>query len=155
MRLNDYSFDWTSGSIYYIRIKLNDNMIKEFKSFVMKGNILDLAVAVIIGAAFKVIVTSLVKDIIMPPIGVMLGGVDFSDLSYLVQAATPETQAVTINYGTFFQTVIDFLIIAFVIFMIIKAYNQTQKKKEEEPASPPAPSNEEVLLAEIRDLLKK
>jgi len=130
-------------------------MLKEFKAFVMKGNILDLAVAVIIGAAFKAIVTSFVKDIIMPPIGMALGGVDFKDLVYVLQEATEEAAAVTINYGIFVQTIIDFLIIAFVIFMVIKGYNKMQKKKEEEPAPPPAPSNEEVLLGEIRDLLKK
>lgn len=130
-------------------------MLKEFRSFIMKGNILDLAVAVIIGAAFKSIVSSFVKDIIMPPIGVALGGVDFKDLNYVLKAATDETEAVTINYGAFTQTIIDFLIIAFVIFMVIKGYNSMQKKKEEEPAAPPAPSNEEVLLAEIRDLLRK
>lgn len=130
-------------------------MLKEFKSFIMKGNILDLAVAVIIGAAFKSIVTSFVKDIIMPPIGMALGGVDFRDLKYTLQEATEGIDAVTINYGLFTQTVIDFIIIAFVIFMVIKGYNTMQKKKEEAPAAPPAPSNEEVLLGEIRDLLKK
>ncbi len=130
-------------------------MIKEFKEFVMKGNILDLAVAVIIGAAFKAIVSSLVADIIMPPIGVILGGVDFSDLSYTLIAASEGVEAVVISYGKFVQTIVDFLIIAFVIFLVIKGYNKTQKKKEEAPAAPPAPSNEEVLLGEIRDLLKK
>ena len=121
----------------------------------MKGNILDLAVAVIIGAAFKAIVSSLVADVIMPPIGVFLGGVDFSDLAMVLVAASEGADAVVISYGKFIQTIIDFLIIAFVIFLVIKGYNKTQKKKEEAPAAPPAPSNEEVLLAEIRDLLKK
>lgn len=130
-------------------------MIKEFKEFIMKGNILDLAVAVIIGAAFKAIVSSLVADIIMPPIGVILGGVDFSDLSYTLIAASEGVEAVVISYGKFVQTIVDFLIIAFVIFLVIKGYNKTQKKAEEAPAAPPAPSNEEVLLSEIRDLLKK
>lgn len=130
-------------------------MLQEFKAFIMKGNLLDLAVAVVIGAAFKTIVTSLVKDVLMPPIGILLGGVDFTDLAYTIQAATAEAEAVTINYGAFIQTLIDFLIIAFVIFMIIKAYNKTQQQKEEAPAEPPAPSNQEVLLGEIRDLLKK
>jgi len=130
-------------------------MLKEFKAFIMKGNILDLAVAVIIGAAFKAIVTSFVKDIIMPPIGMALGGVNFSELAYVLNEATETTEAVTINYGVFIQTLIDFLIIAFVIFMVIKGYNKMQKKKEEESTPPPAPSNEEVLLGEIRDLLKK
>lgn len=130
-------------------------MLKEFKAFIMKGNILDLAVAVIIGAAFKAIVSSLVADVIMPPIGVFLGGVDFSDLAMVLVAASEGADAVVISYGKFIQTIIDFLIIAFVIFLVIKGYNKTQKKKEEAPAAPPAPSNEEVLLAEIRDLLKK
>lgn len=130
-------------------------MIKEFKEFIMKGNILDLAVAVIIGGAFKQIVSSFVSDVIMPPIGVLLGGVDFSDLAFVIQEATADAEAVVIRYGAFIQTIVDFLIIAFVIFMVIKSYNKMQKKKEEAPAAPPAPSKEEVLLGEIRDLLKK
>lgn len=130
-------------------------MLKEFKEFIMKGNILDLAVAVIIGAAFKTIVTSFVNDILMPPIGMALGGVDFTDLKFILIASSEGTDAVSINYGVFIQTIIDFLIIAFVIFMVIKGYNAMQKKKEEAPAEPPAPSNEELLLGEIRDLLKK
>jgi large conductance mechanosensitive channel len=130
-------------------------MLKEFKSFIMKGNILDLAVAVIIGAAFKTIVTSFVKDILMPPIGMALGGVDFRDLRYTLQEASDSADAVTINYGLFAQTIIDFAIIAFVIFIVIKGYNSMQKKKEDAPVALPVPSNEEVLLGEIRDLLKK
>jgi large conductance mechanosensitive channel len=130
-------------------------MLKEFRTFLMKGNLLDLAVAVIIGASFKSIVTSLVSDILMPPIGVLLGGVDFRDLAFTLVSATSSSEAVVVGYGKFLQTIIDFVIIAFVIFMIIKGYNRVQKKKEEEPAAPPAPSNEEVLLGEIRDLLKK
>ncbi|WP_420316637.1 large-conductance mechanosensitive channel protein MscL [Ekhidna sp.] len=130
-------------------------MLKEFKAFIMKGNILDLAVAVIVGAAFKTVVSSFVKDMLMPPIGMALGGVDFSDLRFTIQEASEGVEAVTINYGAFTQTIVDFVIIAFVIFMVVKAYNSMQKKKEETPAAPPAPSNEEVLLGEIRDLLKK
>ncbi|MEQ9468602.1 MAG: large-conductance mechanosensitive channel protein MscL [Ekhidna sp.] len=130
-------------------------MLKEFKSFIMKGNILDLAVAVIIGAAFKTIVTSFVNDILMPPIGMALGGVDFTDLKFALVEASEGVNPVTINYGVFIQTIIDFLIVAFVIFMVIRTYNRLQKKKEEAPAEPPKPSNEEVLLGEIRDLLKK
>lgn len=130
-------------------------MLKEFKQFIMKGNILDLAVAVIIGAAFKTIVTSFVNDILMPPIGMALGGVDFTDLKFILIASSEGVDAVSINYGVFIQTIIDFLIIAFVIFMVIKGYNSMQKKKEEAPSEPPAPSNEELLLGEIRDLLKK
>ncbi len=128
-------------------------MLKEFKAFVMKGNILDLAVAVIIGAAFKAIVTSFVNDILMPPIGIILGGVDFSELAYVLKEATEEAAAVTISYGLFIQRVVDFLITAFVIFMVIKTYNKFERKKEE--ATPiPTPPKQEVLLEEIRDLLK-
>lgn len=135
-------------------------MLKEFKAFVMKGNILDLAVAVIIGAAFGKIISSFVKDILMPPIGMALGGVNFEDLVVTLKEAVMEgeaviSEAVTMNVGVFVQTVVDFLIVAFVIFMVIRAYNKTQKAEEEAPAEPPAPSNEEVLLGEIRDLLKK
>lgn len=130
-------------------------MLKEFKSFIMKGNILDLAVAVIMGAAFNKIVSSLVNDIIMPPIGYMLGGVDFKDLKFAIQQAEGDVPAVTINYGAFIQVIIDFLIIAFVIFMVIRTYNRLQRKKEEAPAAPATPPRQEVLLEEIRDLLKK
>lgn len=126
----------------------------------MKGNILDLAVAVIIGGAFSKIVSSFVKDIIMPPIGMALGGVNFEDLVVTLKEAVMEgeavvSEAVTMNVGTFVQTIVDFVIVALVIFMVIKAYNKSQKAKEEAPKAPPAPSNEEVLLGEIRDLLKK
>lgn len=132
-------------------------MIKEFKAFIMKGNILDLAVAVIIGAAFNKIVSSFVNDIIMPPIGILVGGVDFSDLVFVLKAATGEAAAVTMNYGKFIQTIIDFIIIGFTIFMVVKSYNSVQKKKEAAlpPPAPPAPTNQEILLAEIRDILKK
>ena len=130
-------------------------MLKEFKGFIMKGNVLDLAVAVIIGAAFGKVITSFVNDVLMPPIGMLLGDVDFSELSIVLKEAVGETAAVTLNYGAFINTVIDFVIIGFVIFMVIKGYNKTQKKKEEAPAAPAAPSKEEVLLAEIRDILKE
>lgn len=131
------------------------SLAKDFKSFIMRGNVLDLAVAVVIGAAFGRIVTSFVNDVLMPPIGMMLGGVDFSDLVITIQEATAEAAAVTINYGVFIQTLIDFLIIAFAIFMVIKAFEKVRKKEEvKAEAAPPAPSNEEQLLSEIRDLLK-
>lgn len=130
-------------------------MIKEFKAFIMKGNILDLAVAVIIGGAFGKIVSSFVNDILMPPIGMALGGVNFTELVVTLQEATADAEAVTMNVGIFVQAIIDFLIVAFVIFLVIKAYNNMQKKEEEAPAAPPEPSNEEKLLAEIRDLLAK
>ena len=121
-------------------------MLKEFRAFIAKGNVLDLAVAVIIGAAFCAIVTSLVNDIIMPLIGVILGGVDFTSLAIQVGEAT-------VTYGNFIQAVINFLIIAFVIFMIVRTANNLRQKEEEKPAPPPEPTVEELLM-EIRDLLK-
>ncbi|MHA7128256.1 large-conductance mechanosensitive channel protein MscL [Algoriphagus namhaensis] len=135
-------------------------MLKEFKEFAVKGNVIDLAVAVIIGAAFGKIVASFVKDVLMPPIGLLLGGVRFTDLQYVlkpeqVDEAGETIAAVTINYGIFLQNVVDFVIVAFVIFLAIKGINSTKKKKEEAPAPPPAPPKSEVLLEEIRDLLKK
>ncbi len=137
-------------------------MLKDFKNFVMRGNILDLAVAVIIGAAFGKIVTSFVNDILMPPIGMLMGDVNFSDLYYQLGSTTYESLAAAreagapvIAYGSFLQTVIDFLIIAWAIFMVIKSFERMKKKKEAAPAAPPKPSNEEVLLGEIRDLLKE
>ena len=137
-------------------------MLKEFKSFVMRGNILDLAVAVIIGAAFGKIVTSFVNDILMPPIGMLMGDVNFTALYYQLGSTTYESLAAAreagapvIAYGSFIQTIIDFLIIAWAIFMVIKSFERMKKKEEEAPAAPPKPSNEEVLLGEIRDLLKE
>jgi len=136
------------------------SIIKEFKQFAMRGNVLDMAVGIIIGGAFGKIVSSFVADVIMPPIGALLGGVDFSNLRLTVKGASVNdageaVKAVTINYGMFINTVIDFIIIAFAIFMVIKAMNSMKKKEEAAPAPPPAPSNEEKLLTEIRDLLKK
>ncbi len=130
-------------------------ILKEFKAFAMKGNVVDMAVGIIIGVAFGKIVTSVVNDIIMPPIGVLVGGVDFKDLSIVLKEATDKTTAVTMNYGNFIQVVFDFLIVAFAVFIVIKAINATKRKKAEEPAPPPPPSKQEELLAEIRDLLKK
>jgi large conductance mechanosensitive channel len=130
-------------------------MIKEFKEFAVKGNVVDMAVGIIIGGAFGKIITSLVGDVIMPPIGVAMGGVDFSNLSIIVQEAIDKKPAVVISYGKFLQTVIDFLIIAFAIFMAVKGMNSLKRKEAEAPAAPAPPSNQEVLLGEIRDLLKK
>ena len=130
-------------------------MMSEFKKFAMKGNVVDMAVGIVIGAAFGKIVSSFVNDILMPPIGMMIGGVDFSQLSYTLKEAVGETAAVTINYGNFIQTALDFIIIAFAIFMVVKGMNRMKKKEEAKPAEPPKPTNEEVLLAEIRDLLQK
>ncbi|MBW7847398.1 MAG: large-conductance mechanosensitive channel protein MscL [Bacteroidales bacterium] len=131
--------------------------VSEFKTFAMRGNVMDMAVGIIIGGAFGKIVSSFVTDVIMPPIGLLVGGVDFSNIKIVLKQAVGEVPAVTLNIGTFINTVIDFLIIAFAIFMMIKAMNNL-KKKEEEPAPAPAapePSAEEKLLTEIRDLLKK
>ena len=130
------------------------SLIKEFKAFAMRGNVVDLAVAVIIGGAFGKIIASFVSDVLMPPIGLLLGGVDFTDLMITLKAAQGEVAAVTLNYGNFIQNVVDFLIVAFAIFMMIKAMNSAKKKEEVVPAAPPAPSKEEQLLTEIRDLLK-
>ena len=131
------------------------SLIKEFKEFAMKGNVVDLAVAVIIGGAFGKIVSSFVNDIIMPPLGVLLGGVDFKDLTVVLKEAEGELPPVLLSYGNFIQNIVDFLIIAFVIFMAIKAMNSFKKKEVEAPAPPPpAPPKSEVLLEEIRDLLK-
>ncbi|MDP2890588.1 MAG: large-conductance mechanosensitive channel protein MscL [Bacteroidota bacterium] len=139
------------------------SLAQEFKAFAMRGNVVDMAVGIIIGGAFGKIVSSVVSDVIMPPIGLLLGGVKFTDLKIIMKdeildaAGVVTTQAVSINYGNFIQTTVDFLIIAFAIFMMIKAMNSMKKKEEVAPVevpAPPPPSNEEVLLAEIRDLLK-
>lgn len=130
------------------------SIMKEFKAFAMRGNVVDMAVGIIIGGAFGKIVSSLVNDIIMPPIGVLIGGVSFTDLAITIKAATADSPAVTINYGNFVQVIFDFLIIAAAIFTLIKVMNSLKKKEEEAPAAPPAPSKEETLLAEIRDILK-
>lgn len=132
------------------------SLIKEFKAFAMRGNVVDLAVAVIIGGAFGKIVASFVADVLMPPIGLLLGGVEFTDLMIVLKEANGDIPAVTVKYGAFIQTVVDFLIVAFAIFMMIKAINATKKKEEEAPPPPPpGPTREEELLTEIRDLLKK
>ena len=133
-------------------------IVKEFKEFAMRGNVVDLAVGVIIGAAFGKIVTSLVNDIIMPPIGYLTGGIDFKNLKVLIKEGDPAKKIadVSINYGNFINTLIEFLIIAFCIFMIVKAINSLKKPEPvPEPAAEPAPTKEEVLLTEIRDLLAK
>lgn len=141
--------------------------MKEFKEFITKGNVLDMAVGLIMATYFGAIVKSLVNDIIMPPIGKLLGGVDFSQLKLVISQAVPESAAgagdgvaeVAINYGVFINTIITFIIVAWAVFMVIKAYNKMKdsmaKKEEAAPAAPPAPSKEEVLLTEIRDLLAK
>lgn len=127
-------------------------MLKEFKDFAMRGNVVDMAVGIIIGAAFGKIIASLVADVIMPPIGMLMGNVDFSDLAF---ALGQGEGAASINYGVFINTVINFLIVAFAIFMLIRGMNSMKKKEEEKPAEPAKPSAEEALLTEIRDLLAK
>ena len=130
-------------------------MLKEFKEFSLRGNVIDLAVAVIIGTAFGKIITSLVNDILMPAIGTLMGGVSFVDLKYVITPASGDLAEVAIRYGAFIQSMVDFLIIAFSIFLVIKLIMSRKKKDEEAAPEPPVPSNEEVLLGEIRDLLKK
>jgi large conductance mechanosensitive channel len=142
-------------------------MLKEFKEFAMKGNVMDMAVGIIIGGAFGKIITSLVNDVIMPPIGLVMGKVDFSKLAFQLQAGVAEvkdaagevvTEAiapVSINYGAFINNVLDFVIVAFCIFMVIKGMNKAKRQEAEAPAEPAAPPAQEVLLAEIRDLLAK
>ena len=127
-------------------------MLQEFKKFAMRGNVVDMAVGIVIGTAFGAIVKSLVADVIMPPIGLLMSDIDFSELVIpLTQGAEP----VTINIGLFINAVINFVIVAFAIFMVIKGMNKMQKKEEEKPEAPPEPSTEEKLLSEIRDLLKQ
>jgi large conductance mechanosensitive channel len=130
-------------------------LVNEFKQFAMKGNVIDMAVGIIIGAAFGKIISSLVADIIMPPIGYLMGGVDFSNLKIILKAATETQPAVAVSYGLFINTLINFVIVAFAMFLLIRALIILKKKEEVAPSVPPSPSNEELLLAEIRDLLKR
>ena len=135
--------------------------LQEFKTFAIRGNVVDMAVGIVIGAAFGKIVSSIVADVIMPPIGVLIGGVDFSKLSITLKAAVPATAdtaakaAVTLNYGNFIQTIIDFTIIAFAIFLLVKGINALKRREAEKPAPPAPPSAEVVLLTDIRDILRK
>jgi large conductance mechanosensitive channel len=141
-------------------------VIKEFKEFAVKGNMLDMAVGIIIGAGFGKIISSLVNDVLMPPLGLLLGRVDFTQLKAVIQKGSeavmdgatilqPAVKQVSVNYGNFIQTIIDFIIVAFCIFLVIKAMNKMKKKEEAAPAAPAAPPEDVVLLKEIRDLLKK
>ena len=136
------------------------SIVKEFRDFAMKGNVADMAVGIIIGAAFGKIVSSIVNDVIMPPLGLLIGGGDFTELTLTLKEASVDQagnviNAVTLNWGNFVQTTFDFLIVAFAIFILIKAINNLKKKEEVIQAAPPEPSKEEKLLTEIRDLLKK
>jgi large conductance mechanosensitive channel len=126
-------------------------MLQEFKAFAMRGNVVDMAVGIIVGGAFGKITTSFVNDVLMPPIGLLLGGVDFSDRVVTLKDAVADAPAVTLRYGSFVNTILDFVIVAFAIFLVVKAMNTLKK---EAPAAPPAPTKEEVLLTEIRDALR-
>ncbi len=130
------------------------SMLNEFKEFAVKGNAIDMAVGIIIGASFGKIISSLVADVIMPPIGVLIGGVDFTKLALTLREAAGDAPAVTLNYGSFIQSIVDFTIIAFAVFMAVKIINNLKKKEAEAPVAAPEPSKEELLLTEIRDLLK-
>jgi large conductance mechanosensitive channel len=129
--------------------------MKEFKAFAMRGNVIDMAVGIIIGGAFGKIVSSFVADIIMPPLSLLMGRINFADRAVMLQPTRGEVAAVMLNYGKFIQTFVDFLIIAFAIFLVVKGMNSLKRKEEAKPAAPPAPSKEEILLAEIRDILKQ
>ncbi|GAB6390540.1 large-conductance mechanosensitive channel protein MscL [Stutzerimonas marianensis] len=131
------------------------SMLSEFKAFAVRGNVIDMAVGIIIGAAFTKIVSSFVADVVTPPLGLLIGGVDFSDLAIVLKQAVGDTPAVTLSYGRFVQAVFDFTIVAFVIFMVVRAINHLKRKEAEAPSAPPAPSKEEVLLTEIRDALRE
>jgi large conductance mechanosensitive channel len=130
------------------------SIVQEFKEFAVKGNMLDMAVGIIIGAAFGKIVSSLVADIIMPPLGLLIGGIDFSAMGIVLKEAAGNTPATMLRYGAFIQALFDFLIVAIAIFLLVKGINRLRRKKEEAPATPPAPPREEVLLQEIRDILR-
>ena len=130
------------------------SMMKEFKEFAMRGNVIDLAIGIVIGGAFGKIVSSFVGDVLMPPLGILIGGVDFSNLAITLKDAVAEAPAVVLKYGSFIQSIVDFAIIAFAIFLLVKAMNTLKRKQEEAPPAPPAPSRQEVLLTEIRDSLK-
>jgi large conductance mechanosensitive channel len=130
------------------------SIMKEFKTFAMRGNVIDMAVGIVIGGAFGKIVSSFVADVIMPPIGLLLGKVNFTDLAVTLRQAGATTAAVTLNYGKFIQTLVDFVIVAFAIFMVVKGMNSLKKKEVPPPAPPALPTREESLLAEIRDILK-
>lgn len=130
------------------------SILQEFKEFAIKGNMVDMAVGIIVGAAFGKIVSSLVADVVMPPIGILVGGVDFTKLAVTLKEAAGDVPAVTLNYGNFIQSLVDFTIVAAAIFMVVKLINKLKKAEVAAPEAPPAPTKEELLLTEIRDLLK-
>ncbi len=134
--------------------KEKSSIIKEFKTFISRGNVVDLAVGIIIGSAFTSIVNSLVNDVIMPVVGIIIGGIDFTSLEWVISPATETAGAVTLKYGNFIQSIVNFFIIAVAVFMMVKALNAFRKKKQQEPQAPKEPSEDIVLLREIRDLMK-
>ena len=138
-----------------VNMNMGLGMLQEFKAFAVRGNVVDMAVGIIIGAAFGKIVTSVVGDIVMPPLGLLVGGMDFSDLAITLKDAVGDQPAVLLAYGKFLQQVLDFTIVAFAVFLLVKGINHLKRKEAEQPSAPPTPSNEELLLAEIRDLLKQ
>ena len=129
-------------------------MLQEFKAFAVRGNVVDMAVGIIIGAAFGKIVSSAVSDVVTPPLGLLIGGVDFSDLAITLREASETAPAVMLSYGKFLQSTFDFAIVAFAVFLLVKGVNHLKRKEAEAPSAPPTPSKEELLLTEIRDLLK-
>ncbi len=129
-------------------------MLQEFKAFAVRGNVVDMAVGIIVGAAFGKIVSSAVADVVMPPLGMLIGGMDFSDLAITLKDAAGTAPAVVLGYGRFIQALVDFTIVAFAIFLLVKGINTLKRREAEAPSAPPTPSKEEQLLAEIRDLLK-
>lgn len=129
-------------------------MLREFREFAMRGNVVDMAVGIIIGGAFGKIVSSMVNDVLMPPLGLLIGGMDFTKFAFTLKEAAGEAPAVTLRYGQFIQNAVDFVIVAFAIFLLIKGMNRLRRRAEAAPAAPPAPPRQEVLLEEIRDLLK-
>jgi large conductance mechanosensitive channel len=131
------------------------SVVKEFREFAVKGNVVDLAVGIVIGAAFGKIVSSFVSDVITPPLGYLIGGVDFTKLALILPAMQEGKEAVTVRYGVFLQTIFDFMIVAFAIFVAVKAINRLKRKEAVAPSLPPTPTKQEVLLEEIRDLLKQ
>ena len=131
------------------------SMMQEFKAFAMRGNVIDMAVGIVIGGAFGKIVSSFVADVVMPPLGMLMGKVNFTQLAIVLKEAEGDVAAVSLNYGKFIQTAVDFVIVAFAIFMVVKAINSMKRKEEAAPAAPPEPSAEVKLLTEIRDSLRK
>ena len=138
-----------------VNMNMSMSMLQEFKAFAVRGNVVDMAVGIIIGAAFGKIVSSVVGDLVMPPLGLLVGGMDFSELVITLKAAVGDQPAVVLGYGKFLQQVLDFTIVAFAVFLLVKGINKLKRSEAAAPSAPPTPSKEELLLTEIRDLLKQ